>query len=377
MGFIERMRWWQWTALSVLLGALLGYVNSGGADVSPQHSSLPGLVFEELLLAPAYFDRAHSGALTPLLSGITVHPVQTAGSGGGGPRFQIVTFNIFTPPGPGHPDGVTETGSMLAPFPYEPMPRRRPRDENAEYPAATNYIGAEGDTVESVAKQFYGKVTPAGVRAIVGANSTLRNAKGPANVKIVPDQPYWIPWNPADGHTVSDFLVAATKLIARQRGAPAPAIRFRYAWWELPKYVYQVWIIGTVLVVGVIWPALIQLLVKGGFGRPVTEEEFDLKRFKPSAPERAAAVKTAVVTQSDMDRLRELEENMEATLKGGGSGAPAVAAATAADPAVVKPLAGGPAEAPVAPAAANEPEHYDGGVFYPVAIPHKKPEDKK
>jgi phage tail protein X len=376
MGFVERMRWWQWTALSILLGALLGYVNSGGADVSPLHSSLSPLMFEEFLMAPPYSDQAHSGTVTPLLSKITVHPVQAAGSGGSGAKFQIVTFTVFTSPGPAHPNGSTETGSMLAPFPYEPMPRRRPRDEDTEYPAATNYIGAEGDTVESLAKQFYGKVTPAGARAIIGANSSLRNAD-PQKVKIVPDQAYWIPWNPADGHTVSDFLVAANKVIASERGASAPPIRFQYAWWELPKYVYQVWMIGTFLVVGVIWPAAIQLLVKGGFGRPVSEQEFDLKRFKPSAPEPVAAVKTAVVTRSDMDRLRELEESMEATLKGGGPAAPAAAGAPAPGPAVIKPLAGGPAEAPVVPAAAKEAEHYDGGVFYPVAIPHKKPEDKK
>jgi phage tail protein X len=302
--------------------------------------------------------------------------VQDVQSGGGGSRFQIVTFTSFTPPSPGNTNGTTEQATLLAPNPFEPMPRRRPRNDQAQYPAASVYVGDDGDTIESLAKQFYGKATPAGERAIVGANAVLRQAKGPADMKIVPDAVYWIPWNPEDHHTVSDFLVAANRLIVAERGAAAIPIRFHYAWWEIPKYVYQIWMIGTFVLVGVIWPGLIQLLIKGGFGR-APADEYDLSRFKGGAPEPAAAPKAPVVTQSDMDRLRELEESMAATLKASGSPAPAVVASAAPEPTVVKTLAGGPATAAPAPPQPGERESYDGGEFYPVAIPHKKTDEKK
>ena len=32
MGFVEHMKWWQWVLLSLGLGALLGFLNSGGAN---------------------------------------------------------------------------------------------------------------------------------------------------------------------------------------------------------------------------------------------------------------------------------------------------------------------------------------------------------
>ena len=50
MGFVERMKWWQWAALSLLLGALLAYLNSGGADTSVSHSSVSPVVFETGLI---------------------------------------------------------------------------------------------------------------------------------------------------------------------------------------------------------------------------------------------------------------------------------------------------------------------------------------
>ncbi len=126
--------------------------------------------------------------------------------------------------------------------------------------------------------------------------------------------------------------------------------------------------IGTFLLVGVIWPALLAVLIKGGLGR-TKPEEYDLRRFN-AGPEPAAAAKPATaVSKGDMQRLRELEQSMEATLKESATAAPSVAAAEAAPAApAVKKLAGGPADAPAAPIPVEEKKDYQGE-YYPVVKP--------
>jgi hypothetical protein len=111
-------------------------------------------------------------------------------------------------------------------------------------------------------------------------------------------------------------------------------------------------------------------MIKGGLGR-MTPQEYDLSRFK-GGPEPAVAVAPVAVSKGDMQRLRELEESMEATLKASATGAPSVATAPTPAP-VVKKLEGGPAEAPTLPMAPEEKKDYQGE-YYPVAKPHGKDE---
>lgn len=124
--------------------------------------------------------------------------------------------------------------------------------------------------------------------------------------------------------------------------------------------------IGTFLIVGVIWPTLLAVMIKGGLGR-MKPEEYDLSRFK-GGPEPAVAAAPVAVNKGDMQRLRELEESMEATLKASATAAPAVET-TPPPPSEVKKLAGGPADAPVVPVPQEEKKDYQGE-YYPVAKPH-------
>ena len=50
MGFVEQMKWWHWVGLSLVLGALLAFLNSGGADTAIQHRSVSTVTFETDLL---------------------------------------------------------------------------------------------------------------------------------------------------------------------------------------------------------------------------------------------------------------------------------------------------------------------------------------
>ncbi|MGD0461254.1 MAG: hypothetical protein ABSB74_02080 [Tepidisphaeraceae bacterium] len=373
MGFVERMKWWQWIALSLGLGALLGYLNSGGADPPVEHSSVSPMVFESGLMQPPYVDPTNPAHRQAMVSGIVVHPRQEIRVGGKMVQVQLVTFNALDPHRPGHPSGATERVSMLAPYPYEPQPRREPTEDRPEWPAASMYYGQSGDTLESLAAHFYHKATAQGVKAIVSANDTLRAARNAAELKINEGQAYWIPWNPADGHTISDFLLAANELIVRQQGANAIPVSFRYTWWESANHVYAIWMIGSFLVVGVIWPALLQVMVKGGLGR-TKPEEFDLRRYKPSPVPSAVAKPTTVVTKDDMQQLREMEEALEASLKASAatSGPAAEPQAQPAAPAIK--VLGGSEPAAALPQTPEEPKEYQGE-FYPVVRPAEKKTD--
>ena len=344
MGFVERMKWWQWVALSLLLGALLAYLNSGGADTSVSHSSVSPVVFETGLIAPPWVDPANANHRLAWMSDFVVHPVQDVRSGSVTIKRQLVSYTQFQMPTQGHSSGTTSTEYFWAMFPYEVTPRRGCDIRQPEYPAASPYIGKEGDTLNSLATRFYKKDSIQGVKAIILANRILREAKGSADLRIIPGQAYWIPWNPADGHTVSDFLLAVDNFNKQKQGASAISISIHYRWWESSKYGYETWMIGTFLLVGVIWPTLLAVMVRGGFGR-MTPEEYDLSRFKGGKyPATMPKTTTAAVTQSDMDKLRDLEAAMAVSLQASGTATPVPAEETspAAAPAVKK-LAGGPA----------------------------------
>jgi len=377
MGFVERMKWWQWTALSLLLGALLAYLNTGGADTSVSHSSVSPVVFETGLLSKPWVDPSNSNHRIAWMSDFVVHPVDDLHSGGQIIKRQLVSYTQFLAPTQAHPSGSTSTEYFWAMFPYEVTPRRGRDGRQQTYPAASPYLGQKGDTLQSLAARFYKKDSIQGVRAIIGANPILREAKGPADLQITPGRAYWIPWNPADGHTVSDFLLAVDNFNKEQQGASAIPISIHYHWWESSKFGYETWMIGTFLIVGVIWPTLLGVMVRGGLGK-MTPEEYDLSRFKGGTdPATMPKASTAAVTQSDMDKLRDLEAALAENLKAGAT-ATAPTPEKSPEPAPeVKKLAGGPAEATAPPPTVpDEPRDYQGE-FYPVVKPHGQPDEKK
>jgi hypothetical protein len=376
MGFVEQMKWWHWVLISLALGALLAYVNSGGADTSVNHESDSTVTFETGLLLRPWVDPNNSNHREGWFRDLVIHPVEDVPVGSRIVKMQLVSFTRLMPPDKDHPSGSTQTQYVWAPYPYEPTPRGSARANSPGYPGASIYLGKKGDTLESLTARFYHKSTPLGIHAIIYANSSLREAHGPADIKITAGRAYWIPWDPAEGHTVSDFIVAVNQFLQKTQGANAIPISFHYRWWENSRYTYEAWMIGTFLIVGVIWPTLLGVMLRGGFGR-LTPQEYDLSRFKGAPePEMSAKPATPVVTKSDMEKLRELEKNMEETLKAGALAAPAAAAAAPAAQSVVKKLAGGPAEAaPAIPAAQEGPKEYTGE-FYPVVKPIEKKKDK-
>ena len=243
---------------------------------------------------------------------------------------------------------------MLAPLPYIPTPRTGPRT-HLRYPGTTLYRAQPGDTMQSVITKKYGKYSPELRKAFVEANFFIYStATSAADIKIVPGFVYYLPWNPADGHSITDFLTEAAKL-----GYNAS---FQYRWMEIPKYVYPIWMGGSFVIIGLIWPMLLRMMLGQGLGR-AGPEQFNLRRYRGSSPKPAA--KSAGPTAEDQQRLIDLEQSMLASLKAQQAGEPAAPAAAAPAPAQVVKLAGAAPAQPQAPQSPEREKTYEGE-YYPV-----------
>ena len=150
---------------------------------------------------------------------------------------------------------------------------------------------------------------------------------------------------PAKGYRVSDFL-----------GENSPPVGYSNAWWETPTGAMSLWMGGGAVLVGGVWPFILNFLVGAGLGRKPKEEEYDLGRFK-SEP---VSETKKELSEEERRRLEELEEELAARLGGAGDQprteiiqAPAPAKELASEVGVQVPL--GP----------EEQKDYEGE-YYPV-----------
>lgn len=184
----------------------------------------------------------------------------------------------------------------------------------------------------------------------------------------------------ADHLTVSQYLDKLNEIVneakkAGGRYADATPLQYKFNWWEAPKATYWMYSSGGFLVIGLIFPTLIQLLTAAGYGRqPKEKDEYDLSRFKGEAE--SAASKPAV-TLSEKEQLAALEAELEAKLKAGatGSGDGAAPKTEPAKPVIAK-LTAGKLEQPKEAEAAAKPVRKgygaDKGDYYPTEVHGKK-----
>ncbi len=363
MGFIEEMRWWHWIVLSLILGVAIGYINGAGNDAPASHRAMDPTTFEEYILRPPVVDPKTKESVS-WISDVMVYPPGSSPTNGGQTvEGQLVTYLALTPPDEYSKLARLVPYSFIAPIPYEPKPRDDASDVSYPYPGTKVYVGKAGDTLDSVCKAQYGSASNDGLRAILAANDIFRQARSTSDFRILAGHSYFIPWNPAEKHTVADFLADANK-----HGAH---VKYTYIWWRSPKYAIQMWTLGSFLVIGLAWPALIQFMLRGGLGRPEKKKKREQRRYVPSSSSSSDPKKVEpLVTSADMAQLQAMEQSLIASIKAGKDQLPQAPAA-AAGPAAVKQLSGGPAEPVVAPAAPEEPKDYKGE-YYPVARPSGK-----
>lgn len=163
-------------------------------------------------------------------------------------------------------------------------------------------------------------------------------------------------------YTVLNFLAAAK--------AKQPEIQYTYGWWTERRAMYAIGGVGGLVMIGGIWPTVLNLLLGAGFGRQKKPAEaYDLDRFKgETKPAKVAVVATgeemeAVEAQFDA-RLQELQTDMAGVKSNGEVGKPK-------EPAVKK-LDSQPVETVVTKSAEGAKEFT--GEFYPVA---RGPVEKK
>lgn len=158
--------------------------------------------------------------------------------------------------------------------------------------------------------------------------------------------------------------------------AKTPTIKYKYAWWEEPKWSYGLWSAGSLAAIGGIWPTVLALMLGAGLGPKPKEPEYDLDRFKSSEGEtESAAANPAPKTMSDDDRqrlhtqLEKLEQNIGSAAVMTDVPAPSQAqgaAGAAGGPAPIRQLNGGPVEMQAPLDKEDEDKEYKGE-FYPVA----------
>ena len=153
---------------------------------------------------------------------------------------------------------------------------------------------------------------------------------------------------------------------------------YRYVWWREPTWAYILWIGGAVVLIGGIWPTLLNLLVGAGLGRPPREpkDEYDLSRFGKGRPD---PVVESAISEVDPEALDEVTRAYESNL-GELADEAAPAESTPGEDAgltPVRPLTASPADDPLPPTTAQEEEEKEfAGEFYPVARPvHHKNDD--
>ena len=169
--------------------------------------------------------------------------------------------------------------------------------------------------------------------------------------------------------TVSDYLAAVSK--------QAPEVRYRFGWESQKPVAMAAWTVGSVLLVGGIWPTLLNLLIGAGLGAKREQKKEDYFARFSSTPEPAKAAARAAMSDAERDRLDEMNRRLEADLASEGLGMTSVGAERPATPNDVRKLEGGPVEAAPALKRGDEDDEIEvKGVYYPVLIHHKKKKDE-
>jgi hypothetical protein len=148
-------------------------------------------------------------------------------------------------------------------------------------------------------------------------------------------------------------------------------VSYRYAWWEARWAVMTIYPLAGLLVIGGVWPTVLQLLYGAGLGgKSKKEEEYDLSRFKGrSAP---AAPKRVGMTDADRAQLAAVEAALEKNLQPSETVSPAKAGSGKPLEAEVRKLDGGSLEAKPEEKPVGVKTHGIGaGDYYPTEI-HKE-----
>jgi len=176
---------------------------------------------------------------------------------------------------------------------------------------------------------------------------------------------------PSKTFTIRDYIDQLRK------GHPEAA--YQFAWWYLPWAIILLWGGGALLLIGGVWPVVVNVMIGAGLGRNKEKEpEYDLDRFKGGAETATAPSGRAAPTAADHKQLKELEESLQRNIAASAARGDhsTTVAASATPTAPVRKLDGGPVELTAEQRREQEAREYKGE-FYPVAKPAGHPEESK
>jgi hypothetical protein len=88
-------------------------------------------------------------------------------------------------------------------------------------------------------------------------------------------------------------------------------VGFQYAWWRDPRWGLGIWTAASVVLIGGIWPTLVNLMVYGSIWRPRQSKGIDLSRVKPTTAE---AAPQPSITEKDLAETERLGAQLEVQL---------------------------------------------------------------
>ena len=180
-----------------------------------------------------------------------------------------------------------------------------------------------------------------------------------------------IPFKPTVGISVPEGQELTIAMYLDAMKTRFDHVSYTYAWWVEPKIVYAMFIGGGIVVIGGIWPTIVNLLVGAGLGgERRKEEEYDLDRFGNGEETKPAA---GAVTDEDRDQLAAVEASLEASVKSAGI---AMTADKPPEDAPIRKLNSTAVEMAQPPAPSEEDKEYKGE-FYPVARPQGHTQKKE
>lgn len=319
---IENLKRWHWCVIGVVAGFAFAAIKVwAGPDESDKPSTVAPEVFERHLLY--HYDEL-TGRRVVQVNNVRVHAARPETG-----NAEYLSYDAYLLPKPNQPPRRSGRNATTAPA-AAPTPPGPPKAELYRY-----------FMVMKEQIPIY--------KTVLGANV----AKMP----------------------VREYLVKLNDKIKAEpnRYPNVPQVEWKYNWMETERAAYTVYPSAGFVIVGLIWPTLINALAGAGWGRPPKEkDEFDLSKFKGSTQHAKAK---AAVKAGDLEQLAKLEAELEASLKAGAKPREAKPAAPVAPEAPVKVLNAGKLEtAKEAPKAEAPKKGFgaDQGDYYPTEVHGKK-----
>lgn len=307
---VERIHRWQWVIIALIVGFLIGYVRNlfTSEDLTGYGNSMNGQQqFEGAILT---HERLPNGEARPLFYKLTVLSV----------KDPTATLR-----------GRQATLDALTPEQKKAFAAIKSKSDQDTYLLDLDHAWLNARRTYAIAGVYY-------------------NGRPSQNPKTKQWEKVWHPYFfiapspykpskqyavsgtvPAAKPTLSDRLqTLAEKVHLKAPDAPDGAlaylkalkaqgrIDFTYEWWKTPRVSMTLWIAGCVVIIGGLWPTLINLLVYGTLGRPI-EEKVDLSKVRSA---QAAATARRDPTEEELAQLKALEEQLEANLAASASNSP-------------------------------------------------------